>query len=75
MSQLDRLRRLLLGRTPGARSASVDNLCSGTLLERLRGDDAARLELLLADIRDAFAREGGVEIASADLVKALVGDN
>src|SRR5262245_18574230 len=48
------------------------------------GDDASRLELLLADIRDAFAKEGeapvanifaekvDVEIASADLVKALV---
>src|SRR5215813_11732118 len=32
----------------------------------------AVLELLLADIRDAFAKEGGVEISSADLVKALV---
>jgi putative DNA primase/helicase len=48
------------------------------------GDDASRLQLLLADIRDAFAKEGeapvanmfaekmDVEIASADLVKALV---
>src|SRR5215831_113217 len=48
------------------------------------GDDASRLELLLADIRDAFAKEGeapvanmfaekvDVEIVSADLVKALV---
>jgi len=48
------------------------------------GDDAPRLELLLADIRDAFAKEGeapvanmfaekvDVEILSADLVKALV---
>ena len=35
-------------------------------------DDAAQLVLLLADIRDAFAKEGGVEISSADLVKALV---
>src|SRR5262244_4520282 len=47
-------------------------------------DDASRLALLLADIRDVFAKEGGapvanmfaekvaVEIASADLVKALV---
>jgi hypothetical protein len=35
------------------------------------GDDVSRLELLLADIRDAFAKEG-VEIPSADLVKALV---
>src|SRR5262245_2488509 len=46
--------------------------------------DVSRLELLLADIRDAFAKEGeapvanmlaekvDVEIASADLVKALV---
>jgi Protein of unknown function (DUF3631) len=33
--------------------------------------DGSRLELL-ADIRDAFAKAGGVEIASADLVKALV---
>src|SRR5215831_4626408 len=32
----------------------------------------AVLELLLADIRDAFAKEGGVEISSADLVKALI---
>jgi hypothetical protein len=30
------------------------------------------IDLLLADIRDAFAKEGGVEISSADLVKALV---
>ena len=47
-------------------------------------DDASRLKLLLADIRDVFAREGGapvanmfaekvaVEIASADMVKALI---
>src|SRR5262245_17855415 len=35
-------------------------------------DDASRLKLLLADIRDAFAKKGGVEISSADLVKALV---
>jgi hypothetical protein len=36
-------------------------------------DDAARLELLLVDIRDAFAKEGEAPaIASADLVKALV---
>ena len=35
-------------------------------------DDASRLKLLLADIRDAFAKEGGVEISSADVVKALV---
>jgi uncharacterized protein DUF3631 len=35
-------------------------------------DDASRLELLLGDIRDAFAKEGGVEISSADVVKALV---
>jgi hypothetical protein len=34
--------------------------------------DASRLELLLGDIRDAFAKEGEAEIASADLVKALV---
>src|SRR5262245_4875640 len=32
----------------------------------------AVLELLLADIRDAFAKEGGVEISSADLVRELV---
>ena len=32
---------------------------------------APELELLLADIRDAFAKEG-VEIPSVDLVKALV---
>ena len=31
-------------------------------------DDVSRLELLLGDIRDAFAKKGGVEIASADLV-------
>jgi Protein of unknown function (DUF3631) len=48
------------------------------------GDDASRLELLLGDIQDAFAKKGeapvanmfaekvDVEIASADLVKALV---
>jgi uncharacterized protein DUF3631 len=35
-------------------------------------DDASRLKLLLADIRDAFAKEGGAEISSADMVKALV---
>ena len=36
-------------------------------------DDAARLELLLVDIRDAFAKEGEAPaIASADLVKTLV---
>jgi hypothetical protein len=47
-------------------------------------DDASRLALLLADIRDVFAKEGGapvanmfaekvaVEIASADMVKALI---
>src|SRR5262245_34246411 len=39
-------------------------------------DDASRLKLLLADIRDVFAKEGaverGAEISSADLVKALV---
>jgi len=55
MSQLDRLRRLLLGRTPGARSASVDNLHSRTLPERRQGNDASQLKLLLADIRDATA--------------------
>jgi len=70
MSQLDRLRQLLLGRTPGARSATVDNLCSGTLPERCQGNDASQLKLLLADIRDAFGE--ALEIASADLVKALV---
>ena len=70
MSQLDRLRRLLLGRTPGVRPATVDNLCSGTLLERRQGNDASQLKLLLADIRDAFGE--ALEIASADLVKALV---
>ena len=72
MSQLDRLRRLLLGRTPSAPPVSADNPVSRTLPERLRGDDASQLELLLADIRDVFAKEGGVEILSADLVKALV---
>jgi len=35
-------------------------------------DDAARLKLLLGDIRDAFAKTGGAEIASADLVKQLI---
>jgi uncharacterized protein DUF3631 len=34
------------------------------------GDDGSRLELLLADIRDAFADKA--EMASVDLVKALV---
>src|SRR5262249_37865790 len=38
-------------------------------------DDASRLKLLLADIRDVFIKEGaverGAEISSADLVKAL----
>jgi Protein of unknown function (DUF3631) len=41
-----------------------------------KNDDASRLDLLLADIRDVFAKEGaverGAEISSADLVKALV---
>src|SRR5262245_23540874 len=39
-------------------------------------DDASRLALLLADIREVFAKEGsverGAEISSADVVKALV---
>jgi len=70
MSQLDRLRQSLLGRTPGVRPATVDNLCSGTLPERCQGNDASQLKLLLADIRDAFGE--ALEIASADLVKALV---
>lgn len=35
-------------------------------------DDAARLKLLLADIRDAFAKTGGAEISSADLVNTLI---
>src|SRR5262245_32674192 len=39
-------------------------------------DAASRLELLLADIRDVFIKEGaverGAEISSADMVKALV---
>ena len=35
-----------------------------------KSDDAARLELLLGDIRDAFAKES--EAASAHLVKELV---
>src|SRR5262249_37948216 len=37
-----------------------------------KSDDAARLKLLLADIRDAFAKTGGAEISSADLVRELV---
>src|SRR5262245_52323101 len=37
-----------------------------------KNDDASRLELLLADIRDVFAKEGGAEISSAVLVKALL---
>jgi uncharacterized protein DUF3631 len=37
-----------------------------------KNDDASRLALLLADIRDAFAKTGGAEISSADLVKELV---
>ena len=37
-----------------------------------KGDDAARLKLLLGDIRDAFAKTGGAEISSADLVRELV---
>jgi len=72
MSQLDRLRRLLLGRTPSAPPVSADNPVSGTLPERRQGNDASQLKLLLADIRDSFAKTGGAEIASADLVKALV---
>src|SRR5262249_13735300 len=70
MSQLDHLRRLLLGRAPGVRPVTVDNPVSGTLPERCQGNDASQLKLLLADIRDAFGE--GLEIASADLVKALV---
>src|SRR5215510_8541977 len=39
-------------------------------------DAASRLELLLADIRDVFIKEGaverGAEISSADIIKALV---
>jgi Protein of unknown function (DUF3631) len=37
-----------------------------------QSDDAARLKLLLGDIRDVFAQRGGAEIASADLVKELI---
>jgi hypothetical protein len=37
-----------------------------------KNDDASRLKLLLADIRDAFAKKGGAEIASADLVNTLI---
>src|SRR5262245_17717383 len=37
-----------------------------------QSDDTARLELLLADIRDVFAKTGGAEISSADLVKELI---
>jgi Protein of unknown function (DUF3631) len=40
-----------------------------------KNDDASRLDLLLADIRDVFAKGEPPAIASADLVKALVGDN
>jgi uncharacterized protein DUF3631 len=35
-------------------------------------NDSARLKLLLADIRDAFAKTGGAEISSADLVNGLI---
>jgi Protein of unknown function (DUF3631) len=35
-------------------------------------DDASRLELLLGDIRDVFTEKGLDEIASVDLVKALI---
>jgi hypothetical protein len=70
MSQLDRLRQSLLGRTPGVRPATVDNLCSGTLLERRQGNDASQLELLLGDIRGIFKE--AVELPSADLVSRLV---
>jgi hypothetical protein len=37
-----------------------------------QSDDAAQLKLLLADIRDAFAKTGGAEISSADLVNTLI---
>jgi uncharacterized protein DUF3631 len=37
-----------------------------------QSDDAARLKLLLGDIRDAFAKKGGAEISSADLVNGLI---
>jgi len=37
-----------------------------------KSDDAARLKLLLGDIRDAFAKRDGAEISSADLVRELV---
>src|SRR5262249_57372230 len=44
--------------------------------EKMHTSDVSRLALLLADIRDAFIKEGaverGAEISSADLVKALV---
>jgi uncharacterized protein DUF3631 len=35
-------------------------------------DATARLRLLLGDIRDAFAKTGGTEISSADLVNTLI---
>src|SRR5262249_50310322 len=38
----------------------------------IESDDSARLKLLLADIRHAFAKTGGAEISSADLVKELI---
>jgi len=37
-----------------------------------KNDDGSRLKLLLADIRDAFAKRDGAEISSADIIKALV---
>src|SRR5262249_38689156 len=54
------------------RSGGRSNVAHSMGRALMNGDDASRLELLLADIRDAFAKEGGEEIASADLVKALV---
>jgi hypothetical protein len=50
-----------------ARDAAVKSRAAGDV------DDASRVETLLADIRDMFAEKGNAEIASVDLVKALVG--
>src|SRR5262245_46136779 len=63
---------------------AIADVASGKWPERARtaalaahaaagADDASRIELLLSDIRDAFTERKIDQIASAELVKALVG--
>src|SRR5215831_11278210 len=67
-----RLERSRKGRPRATRRA---RMISAAMLSP-SSDDASRLRLLLADIRDVFAKEGaverGAEISSADIIKALV---